>query len=139
MLATVYPPDLAAHGLPSALRELTRIATSQGVRAEVAVDERFQQPPNVEALLYRAAQEGLRNAAAHAGAQRVTVSAGTENGRAWLEVADDGQGFDPEGRAEVGHLGLRALQDLLDDADGQLTISSSPGHGTVLRAHVPTA
>jgi len=138
MLATVYPPDLAARGLPSALRELTRIAMTQGVRADVDVDERFHQPANVEALLYRAAQEGLRNAAAHAGAQQVTVSAGTDNGRAWLQVADDGQGFDPEGRAEVGHLGLRALQDLLHDADGQLTIASSPGHGTVLRAQVPT-
>ena len=36
-----------------------------------------------------------------------------------------------------GHFGLRALQDLLEDAGGRLTIWSTRGRGTVLRAEVP--
>ena len=103
MLVEVYPPNLAALGLPAALRGLVDAAVARGLDAELEIDERLPRPDGAEALLFRAAQEGLRNAAAHAGADSVTVSRG--HGRrhdAWVEVADDGRGFDPDTAARRG-------------------------------------
>ena len=48
---------------------------------------------------------------------------------AWVQVSDDGRGFDPEAGAADGHFGLRALGDLLADAGGRLQIWSRPGPG----------
>jgi signal transduction histidine kinase len=88
-------------------------------------------------MLFRVAQEALRNAAAHAQARHVSVSAGENGVCCWLEVADDGHGFDTEARTPSGHIGLRALRDLLADSGGRLTVRSTPGMGTVVRAELP--
>jgi two-component system NarL family sensor kinase len=138
LLVEVYPPDLAAHGLPAALRGLVDAASARGLAAELQVHGDFRAPDGAEALLFRAAQEGLRNAAAHSGASRAVVTVGTDPHDAWVQVADDGRGFDPETAASQGHFGLRALGDLLADAGGGLDVTSRPGRGTVLRAMVPT-
>jgi signal transduction histidine kinase len=137
MLVEVYPPNLAALGLPVALRGLVDAAGGRGLVCTLEIDEDLQAPDGVEALLFRAVQEGLRNAAAHADARRVTVRVGVEDGRAWAEIADDGRGFESDAAVADGHFGLRALQDLLCDAGGGLDVSSRRGRGTVLRAEVP--
>jgi two-component system NarL family sensor kinase len=93
-------------------------------------------------LLYRAAHEGLRNAARHAGAATVDVHLTCTNGHATLAVADNGKGFDPATlgeRASEGHVGLRALRGLVTDAGGSLEVSSRAGAGTELRVEVPVA
>ncbi len=56
-------------------------------------------PPNLRlrkdraALIFRVAQEVLRNVAAHAQAKNVTVELSTEDGAAVLSIQDDGKGF----------------------------------------------
>jgi len=137
MLVEVYPPNVAALGLPTAVRGLVDAAGGRGLATELEIDDDFEAPAGAEALLFRAVQEGLRNAAAHAEAHRVTVRVGAEPGEVWAEIRDDGRGFDPAGGAGDGHFGLRALQDLVKDAGGRLHVWSSPGRGTVLRAEVP--
>jgi signal transduction histidine kinase len=57
-----------------------------------------------------------------------------------MRVEDDGQGFDESRLGErfaAGHVGLRALGELLVDAGGSLTLTSAPGQGTRLVATVP--
>jgi two-component system NarL family sensor kinase len=138
LLTEVYPPRLADGGLRSALDAFVSANGIGGLQTHVEVAPEFRAPPGAEALLYRAAQEGIRNAAAHSGADLVKVSAAADGDRVWLEVQDDGRGVDPDGGQSPGHLGLRVLGDLLDDAGGRLTVASAPGGGTVLRAEVPT-
>ena len=43
----------------------------------------------------RVVQEALANARRHSDARRVSVTAGARDSSLWLEVSDDGQGFDP--------------------------------------------
>ena len=138
LLVEVYPPNLAQEGLPAALRDLADATTARGLPTELDVSADFAAPDGAAALLFRAAQEGLRNAAAHAGASRAVVCVERSQHEAWVQVSDDGRGFDPEAGAADGHFGLRALGDLLADAGGRLQIWSRPGRGTVLRAVVPT-
>ncbi len=137
LLVEVYPPNLQALGLPSALAGLVDAAAARGLSAELEIDPDFHAPSGAETLLFRTVQEGLRNAAAHARATHVTVRVGADPDEAWAEVSDDGRGFDPQAGAMEGHFGLRALQDLLEDAGGRLRIWSTRGRGTVLRAEVP--
>ena len=89
-------------------------------------------------LLYRAAQEGLRNVFQHAGAGRVRVRVATEGGAAVLEVADDGAGFDPNA-AELRsrRLGLTSMEERARRLRGRLAIDSAPGEGTTVRLEVP--
>jgi signal transduction histidine kinase len=56
-----------------------------------------------------------------------------------LTVEDDGRGFvaaDPGGERHK-HFGLRILQDLATDANGELAVDSQPGDGTRVRIEVP--
>ena len=137
LLMDFYPADLEARGLASSLCDLAALARTRGAVAEVDVPEAFQAPLDTEALLYRVAQEAMRNAVTHSHASRVSIRAGQEDGRHWLEVQDDGDGFDPSMPAPNGHIGLRSLRDLVSDAGGQFIVHSGPGEGCVVRAELP--
>jgi two-component system NarL family sensor kinase len=92
------------------------------------------------ALLYRCAQEALRNVSAHSRASSVEVTVKGDEEAATLRIDDDGCGFDDarlDERNAAGHLGLRTLGELLVGAGGTLTVSSAPGQGTRLTATVP--
>jgi signal transduction histidine kinase len=141
LLVDIYPPKLAEAGLPAALTDLVAAASARGLRTAVDVDRLAPGVPDATAaLVYRAAQEALRNVVTHAGAGTVSVTAATEEGRVVLDVVDDGTGFDvaaAEARAGEGHLGLRGLADLASAAGGRLDVESSAGAGTRLRLEVP--
>jgi signal transduction histidine kinase len=77
----------------------------------------------------------LTNAAKHSHANEVQVAASCDGGTLFLEIADDGIG----GAGGGGGSGLRGLADRVEAIGGQLTISSSPGRGTTVRAEIPCA
>jgi two-component system, NarL family, sensor kinase len=126
------PPVLESDGVVPALRAATR-----GLPIAVDLDGdgvgRF--PPAVEAAVYFACLEAVKNATTHARADRVQVRLSSSAGvlRFWIE--DDGIGFDPE-RSGRGR-GLENLDDRIGGLDGDLTVRSSPGHGTRIEGAVP--
>jgi signal transduction histidine kinase len=140
-LVEIYPPDLADAGLAAALADLAQDNSDDDLTVSVHTRGRtdgLNAPAS--ALLYRAAREGLRNVHHHAQASTASVTAGQRKGTAWVEVVDNGIGFDPtivDGKAADGHLGLRGLAGLVRDAGGTVVIDSSPGSGTTLRVEVP--
>jgi signal transduction histidine kinase len=136
----VYPPSLQRSGLEAALNDLTAALRRDGVgvTVDVSSDARFGE--RVDETVYRVAREALRNVATHASATTVRVSVGRDGGRAILEIADDGRGLDPAEMEEArgdGHLGLQILRDLVDDAEGALSVSSPPAGGVLVHAEVP--
>jgi signal transduction histidine kinase len=141
LLVDIYPPSLQRAGLAAALGDLATMATSRGIDTKVDVpNDDVHLGATVEQLLFRCAQEALRNAQKHAGAMHLTIRLREEAETAILEVIDDGKGFDLavlERRREEGHFGLRALEDLVSDAGGQLQVHSEPGQGTTVRVEVP--
>ena len=131
------PPRLQGAGLPAALSDLVEPIAD---RTELVVPANLRLPPEVESLLFRAAQEALRNVVVHAQAQHVRLTVGVDEQHATLEVRDDGVGFSPDDQqraGEDGHLGLRLLEDLARDADGTLDVTSAPGEGTTVHLEVP--
>jgi signal transduction histidine kinase len=139
-LVDIHPPDVSGLGLREALGELAADASTPDV--SIDVDSRSLTttlPGAVGNLLFRAAREALRNATRHAGATRITVRAGVDKGCAWVEVADDGAGFDPSvlpARAAEGHVGLTGLQGVVRDAGGEMKVDTAPGRGTTVRVEV---
>lgn len=133
--------NLREEGLASALQDLAQRTRDSGLPAEVdATGLRDPLPDAIAGLLYRSAQEGLRNALHHAGASAVRVRVATEDRHAVLEVVDDGSGFDAATLAAKeadGHVGLRALRGLVTDGGGTLQIRSQPGTGTSMIVEVP--
>src|SRR5689334_17802211 len=135
LLVDIYPPDLHRTGLGPALRDLVAPLGPRGIEASVDVPDHLVLRAELETLLYRCAQEALRNVAKHSGASHVHVSVETNGDRARLVVTDDGRGFD--GAADEGHLGLRVLSDLAHEAGGDLKLDSRPQAGTRVCIEAP--
>jgi signal transduction histidine kinase len=135
----VYPPNLRQAGLQQALSDLTARLQREGLAVGLEVDPSDGFGPEVDELLYRACQEALRNVLNHARATRVDVTVRRGEGRATLEVADDGRGIGDAAGAPAGggeHVGLEILRELVRDAGGELALRSRDGGGTVLRVEV---
>lgn len=138
LIVDIYPPNLREVGLQGALANLVAALPARGLVPQLSVGESVQLPPAVEELLYRAAQEAVRNVLTHAGATSVRIDVWAGGGRSGLRVRDDGRGFvvtGPEGRG--AHFGLRLLDEMARNHRGSLTIDSVPGLGTTLLLEVP--
>jgi len=137
LLVEIHPPDLDVDRLPAALEDLTAPAASAGMTAEVSVEGVSGASTQSVALVWRVAQEAVRNTLRHARATTVRVRVRGEDGLLHLEVADDGVGFDPHPPSGgSGGYGLRGLDSLVRDSGGRLEVVSRPGAGTVIRLEV---
>ena len=90
----------------------------------------------MEDALYRIAVEALNNALKHAAATSVTVRIGVQDGRAELDVVDNGRGFDLELTGDAGGLGLVTMRGRAEQLGGTLEVVSAPGEGTEVRVRV---
>ncbi len=107
------------------------------VHVDLDAEPQLRLAPNVEAVLFRVAQESLRNVLRHADAQHVSVRIQASSDVATLEVEDDGRGMTPPADGAEEHFGLRMLQDLARDSGGSLELDSLPGRGTKVRLEIP--
>jgi len=107
---------------------------------DLSVQEGFPQelPGTVGNELLRIVREALTNVRRHSGAGRVEVTLGADKGRVWVEVADDGRGFDPGDTSEFpeGGVGLRAMRERVEALGGEFEVRSRPGEGTRVTARV---
>jgi PAS domain S-box-containing protein len=95
--------------------------------------------PDVEAAVFRVAQEAVANVVQHAAARAVRLTLAYEERQLRLSVSDDGRGFavDPDFRAPGGHWGLLGMRERASQVHGKFSVQSAPGHGTELVLLVP--
>jgi signal transduction histidine kinase len=124
----IYPPLLADKGLRMALESQARKTT---VPVSVEADGLGRYSQDVEAAVYFCVLEALQNIQKYARASGVVIRLREENGVLSFEVDDNGQGFDAT-TVKRGS-GLTNMEDRLDALDGTLTVTSSPGHGTMVQ------
>ena len=82
------------------------------------------------------------NAAKHAKAGFVSVGVQRNGEEIVLEVADDGEGIDPQRRAAAlleGHIGLASIVERVESIGGRVSVSTAPGAGTTVSAALPAA
>jgi two-component system sensor histidine kinase DegS len=123
------PPALDQLGLAAALSSLVADIEDNGVAIELTV--------------IGPVQESLRNAMHHAEARHLHVTVGFEAESLYLDVYDDGRGFEPgtvnpEG-AESGSLGLIGMNERAKMLGGTLRVVSHIGEGTHVEAVLPSS
>ena len=137
---TTYPRVLDDLGLVAALKRLARETGEHAAVPVTVVTEPGADDVRGEiaSVLYRVAQEAVRNAIRHSAATSVEVRLGMNPRTITLEVADDGSGFDAE-RAMREHagMGLFTMRERVALVDGILEIHSRPGGGTSVVASIP--
>lgn len=141
LLVELHPPHLATVGLEAAIADLVSPLQASGVAVSVAIDGADRLDREQEALVYRVAQEAVRNVIAYADAGSLRVELTVDDGVARLVVSDDGRGFDAgmrERRLAEGHLGLSLVEELARQSGGSLGISSGEGAGTRVELEVPS-
>lgn len=135
--AELYPTTSALIDVPTALQSMLD-RTPRGLATSLQVDPGAEVPPAYRWLVFRVAQEALRNVVQHSKAPHANVELRRAESGTVLVVQDDGIGFDPETDAvEPGHMGLSLLSDMATAAGASLSIRSARGTGTTVRLEVP--
>jgi two-component system sensor histidine kinase DegS len=132
-----------AEGLDDALRDsAAAVSQRSGLPVEVTIGASATDLHEAaRTVVLRVAQEALRNIAKHSGASRAWLMTRSIDeaggGRKWqLEVGDDGQGFDIDGvtaNPNRRHFGLRFMRERADLLGSELSITTNPAAGTVVR------
>lgn len=137
LIFELRPESLETEGLVGALE---RQAVAFQTRHHISIDTAFCDEPiiplRVKEAFYRVAQEALNNIVKHANASQVAVRLDCDADWLFLEIGDNGSGFDPDGNFS-GHLGLTSMRERIEYCAGSLTITSAPGQGTRIVAAAP--
>lgn len=142
LITDLRPAALDELGVQAAIEALVDRSDRHGIDVDVSIELAYEQglqatrqTPELETAVYRIVQEALTNASKHGHAKRAVIEILEDATSVHLSVRDDGSGFDPEEASEgFGLLGMRERVDLLG---GELTIESTPGKGTMVRARIP--
>ena len=132
------PVDLEEAGLAAALATLVERSASMfniECHLDAAPTAGHLVDPTVAAHLYRIAQEAIATAARHGQATRIDVrlAAAPES---YLEIADNGKGFDAERPQAPAGMGLRLMRYRATIIGGLLSVDSD-GAGTRIRCRIP--
>jgi signal transduction histidine kinase len=136
------PAILDDVGLVAAIQ---RLCDDFGERSDLRIDSDLAPLPAagltaaLESVCYRVAQEALTNVARHAGATHVRVHLALGPDAVHLEIADNGQGFDPQPKPRVspGGRGLVGMRERVELLGGTLRIDTTPGTGTRITVDLP--
>ncbi len=130
------PSTVERAGLRPALdRLLTRIRARFPGTVRLNVDPSLKLDPKVAAAFYHIAQEALENAVQHSGCSIVEIAVKSTRNGTYLEVHDNGKGFDPgDMESTTRGLGLLGMEHYAAEAGLELSVTSGRETGTVIRA-----
>jgi signal transduction histidine kinase len=129
--------DAVEAGLVSAFAaHASSVRSTTGLRVSVnGPQSRLPIQPRTEEELFAIGREALANVVKHAYAKSAVVRIEDRPESVLLEISDDGRGFDATAR-RPGHFGLESMRGRAAAIDGDLTIESEAGGGTVVRVEV---
>jgi signal transduction histidine kinase len=140
----LHPPLLDVAGLPSALRSyVDEFVQRSGINVVLdCAPSVGRLPSELETALFRIVQECLGNVHRHSSSSTATIHLSVDNGKAYLEVSDEGRGIPIERQRELtagggGGVGLRGMQERVAQLGGKLQLQSS-SKGTIVTAVLPS-
>ncbi len=144
MLFTLRPLVLENQGLAAALEQLAekmKETHGQAVAVRVARDAEKALDSHQQGVIFYIVEEAVGNARKHAQAQLIQVTVTKQDDVVFVQVADNGVGFDTSAveanydqRGSLGMVNLRERTELLG---GSLRIESAVGRGTAVTVLVP--
>ena len=93
-------------------------------------------PSDMEVALFRLVQEAVQNALKHATANQIQVKLSIAKEMVTVIVKDNGKGFDTSVKKE-GSFGLIGMKERVDLLEGEFSVNSSLGAGTIVLIQVP--
>ncbi|MFE4140617.1 sensor histidine kinase [Peribacillus sp. YIM B13472] len=93
-------------------------------------------PSDMEVALFRLVQEAVQNSLKHADPKQIQVKLSISKEMVTVVVKDDGKGFDSSIQKE-GSFGLVGMRERVELLEGEMTIDSQPGAGTLVFIQVP--
>ncbi|UCC86497.1 MAG: GAF domain-containing protein [Anaerolineales bacterium] len=137
LIFELRPPVLEQAGLAAALQaRLETVEGRSGLKTEFVVEGERLLPADIEAGLYRIAQETMNNVLKHAQAHCISVHLRQNEQTVVLEIIDDGIGFELDAARRQGGLGLPGMEERVTQLGGELTIRSRPREGTSVRVEI---
>jgi signal transduction histidine kinase len=124
--------------LPTLLWHLDRYTKQTGIRVNFQCDEFPKRLPlEIETAAYRIIQEALTNVARYAQVKEVFVGLVVQEKTLWVEVLDNGKGFNLTGEMERPTAGLSGMRERASLAGGYLVVESFIDQGTQIVAALP--
>jgi signal transduction histidine kinase len=133
LISKLRPEQVTEGGLVTALRRHLadrRLPESLAVSLEVEGDQPLSSVE--EQGLFRIAQEALNNIVKHAQASEARIQLHLLE-PLWLEIKDQGQGFDLERARNSGRVGLVSMGERAAEIGWNLRIITAPSAGTCIR------
>ncbi len=93
--------------------------------------------PQIATTVYRVVQEALTNVARHAGVDHAILRVWAARHAVYLQVEDNGTGFDPSALAAGNSCGITGMRERVALVGGNLSVESTPGAGTCVTAEIP--
>jgi len=130
------PSTVERAGLRPALDRLgVRIRERFSGTLRLNVDPFLKLDPGLASAMYQIAQEAVENSVQHSGCTMIEITVRSTSDRNYMEVRDNGRGFDPGDLARgCRGLGLLTMEHYAAQAGLDLAISSDRQHGTTIRA-----
>ena len=147
MLFTLRPLVLESQGLTAALKaNAEKMKETYKQEVVIQVDEKLasQIEMGKSGVIFYIVEEAVNNARKHAQASHIWVKLNPvpkQPDIAFLEISDDGVGFDVEAVNKSydkrGSLGMVNLRERTELVNGLLNIESSPGNGAKIQVFIP--
>ncbi|MGT2784315.1 sensor histidine kinase [Streptococcus merionis] len=93
-------------------------------------------PKNMEAHIFRIAQEFINNTLRHAQAKNLAVYLFQNDHELQLRMTDDGIGYDPQEIGEVSY-GLKNIRERVADMAGTVRVTTAPRKGVAMDIRIP--
>ncbi|OIU67673.1 sensor histidine kinase [Rossellomorea aquimaris] len=93
-------------------------------------------PSKYEVALFRLVQECVQNALKHAESTHIQVKVEVKKDKITVVVKDNGKGFDTK-ETQTGSFGIMGMKERVDLLEGDITIDSKIGAGTLVLIQVP--
>lgn len=103
-------------------------ASDNSRRTKLSLDARRE--------LFLIFKEAVNNAARHSNCQKVEIKFEVAAGEIFLDITDDGHGFDAT-QISIGGHGLANMQNRVAKIGGRLKIASAPANGTSIKIRTP--
>jgi len=139
-ISTQLRPGILDHlGLFSAIEwQVEEFRKRTGINCELIIEnEDVKIDPDSSTAAFRILQEALTNIIRHAEAKKVIVRSDMVNKRLDLEVTDNGIGMDIKNKSMSSAYGLTGIRERVRALNGKVSIDSTPGEGTTIRASIP--
>jgi PAS domain S-box-containing protein len=138
------PPTISSFGLENAIRSHANDVADKQPQLDIQLSlahDRQMLPEKVRLALFRIFQQCMANVTRHSEASHVRVRFSFDAEETYLEISDDGRGFDvPPNWIEFvrqGHYGLAGAAERANSLGGTMIVESKPGNSTTVRVRIP--